>query len=275
MNKHIHNIDLHVRTSGSGFDLVLLHGWGMNSGAFDHWLPFLESECRVTLIDLPGFGMNNSIAIDSFSLQDIAMLVQRSIPQGAILLGWSLGGLIAQQIAVQQPSLLSGLVTVASSPCFSQQRGWAGIKPDLLKTFQAQLALSYEKTLERFLAIQAMGNENPRAQVRALKTAIKNYPAPSQSALKKGLELLEFSDIRHLIGKITVPTLRIYGKRDALVPNRVIDDIHHLHPQSDCVILSNASHAPFMSDPEKSTQLLLQFVEKSKNNLCLASAIYS
>jgi pimeloyl-[acyl-carrier protein] methyl ester esterase len=259
MNKHIQHAALNVRTYGSGFDLVLLHGWGMNSGAFNHWLPYLESECRVTMIDLPGFGMNHDICIDSYGLHDMATLIERFVPQGAILIGWSLGGLIAQQIAIQHKSLLSGLVTIASSPCFPQQCGWAGVRPELLRTFQEQLALSYNKTLDRFLAIQAMGCKDQRTQVKQLKKAISAYPNPKQSALKKGLEILEFADIRQSIGKITVPTLRIYGKRDTLVPIRAVDDIHHLHPQSDCVILSDAAHAPFISEPDKTTQLLLQF----------------
>lgn len=260
MNKPTQHIQLNVRSYGSGFDLVLLHGWGMNSGAFNHWLPYLESECKVTMIDLPGFGINSNVCIDAYSLNDMATSIERFVPQDAILVGWSLGGLIAQQIAIQYPSLLSGLVTIASSPCFSQQCGWAGVRPELLRTFQEQLALSYNKTLDRFLAIQAMGCKDQRLQAKRLKKAISAYPNPKPSALKKGLEILEFSDIRQSIGKITIPTLRIYGKRDTLVPIRVVDDIHHLHPRSDCVILSDAAHAPFISEPEKTTQLLLHFV---------------
>ena len=249
-----------IRTSGSGFDLVLIHGWGMNSGAFDNWLPLLESEYRITLIDLPGFGVNKDVKSEPYDVKQIAELVKPAIPVGAVVAGWSLGGLVAQQLAIQEPELLSGLITIASSPCFIQRAGWSGIRPEILATFAGQLTKSYDKTLERFLAIQAMGSNSPRAQVKQLQVSIKAYPDPCESALKNGLGILEHADIRNAIGKISIPTLRLYGKRDSLVPVSAVDAIHNLHPQSDNVILSDAAHAPFISHPEATAQIFNQFI---------------
>ena len=51
-------------------------------------------------------------------------------------------------------------MTVASSPCFSTREAWPGIKPEVLAGFQHQLSEDFQRTVERFLALQTMGNRN-------------------------------------------------------------------------------------------------------------------
>jgi pimeloyl-[acyl-carrier protein] methyl ester esterase len=256
---------LKVRVLGSenaSVNLVLLHGWGMNSGAFDRWLPQLVDDYRITLIDLPGFGVNNAVLPELYTLEQVSECIETVLPDNSVLVGWSLGGLVAQHIAAFGSCELKGLVTVASTPYFVQEQAWAGIRQDILAMFATQLSRSYDKTLERFLAIQAMGSDNPRQEVRDLKGQIKQYPDPSPTALAAGLDLLAEGDVRHALSKIKVPTLRLYGRRDTLVPVSAVDAIHALHPQSDNVVLCQAAHAPFMSHPEKTTQVLHQFVSQ-------------
>ena len=86
---------------------------------------------------LPGFGRSRGFG--ALSLADMAEVVLRQAPDKAIWLGWSLGGLVASQIALTHPERVLALVTVASSPCFSARDEWPGIKPDVLAGFQQQL----------------------------------------------------------------------------------------------------------------------------------------
>ena len=73
----------------------------------------------------------------------MAEVVLRQAPDKAIWLGWSLGGLVASQIALTHPERVLALVTVASSPCFSARDEWPGIKPDVLAGFQQQLVMIF------------------------------------------------------------------------------------------------------------------------------------
>lgn len=57
---------------------------------------------------------------------------------------------MASQIALSRPDRVKALVTVASSPCFSAQEEWPGIKPDVLAGFQQQLSDDFQRTVERF-----------------------------------------------------------------------------------------------------------------------------
>ena len=240
------SLPLVTRTVGTGNDLVLLHGWGMNSGAFTSFLPFLSKHCRITTIDLPGYGENVEHLPQPYDVH-------------SVVVGWSLGGLVAQKLALLYPQALRGLITIASTPRFVSGQSWQGISPDLLSTFESQLEHNYEKTLERFLAIQAMGSETARQDIKAIKQHLIEYPSPCVAALKKGLRILSTEDIRDDIGRISCPTLRLYGRLDSLVPTSGIDRICELQPNADTVVLPHASHAPFISHPQQTSDIVLRF----------------
>lgn len=252
---------LKIRSFGTGSDLVLLHGWGMNSGAFEQWMDLLTTNYKVTLVDLPGFGINHEVLPNTYTLQSVCDLIEPVMPSNATLLGWSLGGLVAQQLAIQLGNTIRGLITIGSSPYFVRSENWAGIKSDVLALFASQLDGSYEKTLERFLAIQAMGSENARAEVKVLKKAITQFPTPASAALHGGLDILGKSDVRGDLTRILAPTLRIYGKNDSLVPVATVEAIQQLQPKSDKVVLPSAAHAPFISHPEQTAHIVYQFIE--------------
>ncbi|WP_414829046.1 pimeloyl-ACP methyl ester esterase BioH [Alteromonas sp. H39] len=259
-------IDSHVsdtvfsRTHGAGKDLVFLHGWGMNSGAFSSFIPYLENDWRVTVIDLPGFGNSREHVPDPYNVDTIAASLEGKLPEDCVVAGWSLGGMVAQQLALSLPETVSGVITIASTPRFIGGAGWPGIAPDLLSQFESQLETDYRKTLDRFLAIQAMGSDTARQDIKAIKTHITAHPDPAPHALKEGLKLLSSEDLRPRIGRITQPTLRLYGRLDSLVPTSGIDMICQLHPQSDTVVLPHAAHAPFISHPQQTADIITQFM---------------
>ena len=258
------NDALVTRTHGTDFndsrmDLVLLHGWGMNSGAFSSFIPYLQDHFRVTTIDLPGFGENAHHLPSPYTVEALANMISAQLPKHSVLAGWSLGGLVAQKIAIDAPQKLAGLITIASTPRFSAGPCWPGIAEDLLAMFEAQLEKNYRKTLERFLAIQAMGSATAKNDIKTIREHVTEYPEPAEEALKRGLGILAKEDLRQVVGRISVPTLRLYGRLDSLVPTAGIDRICELHPQADTVVLPHASHAPFISHPQQTADILTSF----------------
>lgn len=59
----------------------------------------------------------------------------------------------------------------------------AGIKPDVLSNFQRQLSEDYQRTVERFLALQTMGTESARKDARLLKQTVLSLPMPDVEVL--------------------------------------------------------------------------------------------
>lgn len=151
--------DIWWQTIGEGdCHLVLLHGWGLNAQVWDCITPQLASHFTLHLVDLPGYGRSGGFG--AMSLEAMAQRVLEQAPPQAVWLGWSLGGLVASQVAIMRPERVQALVTVASSPCFAARDDWPGIKPEVLAGFQQQLSDDFQRTVERFLALQTMGTES-------------------------------------------------------------------------------------------------------------------
>jgi len=250
---------LHVEKIGQGPALVLIHGWGLNSEVWTQSRSLLAKHFTVYCVDLPGFGFSHQIETES-TIAAWAGLVAEAVDEPAIWLGWSLGGLITTKVAVDYPTKVKGLITVASSPKFSETSQWPGIKPAVMEMFTQQLEHDFAITLERFLAIQAMGSESAKKDIKALKEVLSQRPLPQKTSLHVGLHLLNSVDLRHEISTIKQPFLRIYGRLDSLVPKRVISLVDDLSPKSHKHVFDKASHAPFISHSREFVDVVHHFV---------------
>ncbi|MCW8329552.1 pimeloyl-ACP methyl ester esterase BioH [Photobacterium sp. SDRW27] len=251
---------LHWQTEGQGSDLVLIHGWGMNGAVWQQLLPLLTPHYRVHWVDLPGYGHSRELITDS--VDEMAHVLLENSPESAIWLGWSLGGLVAKQAAILAPERVSKLVTVASSPRFAAESTWRGIKPQVLADFQRQLSDNFQLTVERFLALQAMGSPTARQDIKLLKQAVLSRPQPNPEALAAGLRLLAEVDLREQLAQISQPWLRLYGRLDGLVPVKIAAELDELAPQSQRQVFAAASHAPFISHPEEFVEALQSFIQQ-------------
>lgn len=238
---------LKIASQGQGLPLVLIHGWGLNSAVWQPCIEQLKADFEVITVDLPGFATNSSHCLTVYSLIEIATAIQQAIGKPAVYIGWSLGGLVASQIAMSFKEQVLGLVTVASSPQFVERENWPGIKENVLAMFHQQLAKDTTKTINNFLKIQAMGSPHIRQDIKKIRDLVMQYELPSQQVLDDSLKLLETSDVSEDISNITQPFLRLYGKLDGLVPKQVIPVIDGIAPNSQSYIFEQASHAPFIS----------------------------
>ncbi|RUO26791.1 pimeloyl-[acyl-carrier protein] methyl ester esterase [Aliidiomarina minuta] len=241
---------LHAEVQGQGEDLVLLHGWGLNCAVWQKVSAALETRYRVHAIDLPGFGDSAWKA----GYQDIAQVAKRleqyltdHCHGPAVVLGWSLGGLLATLLAIHYPDKLTRLHTVASSPCFVRKDNWPGIQESVLEDFKNQLNTDYKSTIKRFLAVQAMGSPSARDDVKLLRQQLQQKPHPHPQALEAGLNWLQHTDLRKQIEQLKVPLQRSYGRLDSLVPVQVSKQLTKLPEDQDVKIFENSAHAPFLN----------------------------
>lgn len=251
---------LHWETIGHGDrHLVLLHGWGLNAGVWHCISERLSAHFCLHLVDLPGYG--HSQGFPAMTLEEMAADVVAQAPGNAIWLGWSLGGLVASQVALDFPRRVSGLVSVASSPRFSAEADWPGIKSETLTLFQQQLSEDFQRTVERFLALQTLGTDSARQDARALKAVVFERPVPAVEVLNGGLEILKTADMRQAMAGLSVPLLRLYGALDGLVPRKIVPLLDRCWPTSTSHVIDKAAHAPFISHPEIFAQQIVAFSE--------------
>jgi pimeloyl-[acyl-carrier protein] methyl ester esterase len=257
---------LHHETRGRrGRDLVLLHGWGLNLGVWRRLARELSSRFRVIAIDLPGHGRSDwdpravTPAAQAWRVHEtIAPLTERYA-----LLGWSLGGQFALDLASAMPAGIERLVLVGATPRFLAGPGWrSGMPPARLEEFAAALRRSPERTLQGFLAQCARGSA-PRTAHRvssALRAALAEHGNALPQALAVGLERLKEVDLRAALPMVRVPTLVIAGSRDQVTRAAASRALAARLSHARYLELAGAGHAPFLSHPARFARAVSEFL---------------
>ncbi len=254
-------MSIFIKITGDGPDLVMLHGWGLNSAVWDGVWPTLGNHYRLSCVDLPGHGLSG-FDTDLANLDEVCIALNGILPRLAYFVGWSLGGLIALSYALRFPLAVKRLILVASTPRFVTTSDWQqAIQTQLIEAFGKSLEQDYRSTLNRFLALQVQSSEGAQHTLRQLRSVLHHHP-PQQRALRAGLKLLRETDLRDQLPHLQCPTRLILGERDMLVPKSCGQEIVAYLRDGRIVILPGAGHAPFLSHPNEFLSVLQDCLER-------------
>lgn len=269
--------------------LTLLHGWGLGSAIWQPVLPALAlrfcADQGAQLRSLPGYAMPGERMAkqaadrghqktpeyspgvrpdqETPSFTATAQALADGLPDGSILCGWSLGGMLALQAALLAPQRLRGLILVGSTPSFTQRRDWPHAHaPALLDGFRDAIAKDPGATLQRFIALLNQGDSQARQIGRTMLRQLQTVALPDTPTLLAGLDWLRDVDLRARLPSITVPTLLIHGSKDPLMPLEAAQWLADRLPNADLEIFSGAAHAPFLADPERFAALVGDFCDR-------------
>lgn len=261
---------LHIQTIGKGPHLAMLHGWGMNSTVWAHLAKMLSKYFTVHLIDLPGMGQSQPIL--PYDLETVSEVVAEQLPDNTIIVGWSLGGLVAMHIAITQPEVVKKLVLVGATPCFVNVKGFskrshwhAGVAPSVFESFAENVKADYQKAMLNFLGLQCVGATDVKQLLRTLKAQFSAQPTPTMAVLQSGLEILMQSDLRESVSEIDQPTMIIHGDKDRLVPLQAGNWLAQALPNAQLCVINGAAHAPFLSHQSKFEKELMAFLQVKKS----------
>lgn len=237
-------MSLFIETHGRGPDVVLLHGWGLHGGVFDRVAANLDNDFCVHRVDLPGHGASAAAAV--FHPDPIAAELAARFPLPVHVVGWSLGGLIAQHWAARHPALVKSLALIATSPRFVRDDSWPHAQQrSAIESVGASLDTAFELTLERFLALQMLGAPAARQTLADLKAQLFSHGRPQ--GLLPALECLLAADARELTASIHCPVGLFFGARDAITPIGAGRWLADALPDATLYEFAHASHAPFLS----------------------------
>lgn len=274
-------MSLHVEVTGRGQPLVMLHGWGMHGGIWRELAVQLAQNFKVHNVDLPGHGLSGKgeegrekgktaepqlpfpVPSSPFTLDAIVSELSARFTEPHIVLGWSLGGIIAQHWAARVPQQIGKLVLVASTPCFTAREDWPfGMGRETLQQFSAELEQNHAATLRRFLALQVRGSEHERELLADLRTQLFSRGEPALEALRGGLEILRDADLRAQAAILAQPVLLIAGERDKLTPPEASNYLAQVMPCARVAVIPGAAHAPFLSHPPLFLEHLKRFLHE-------------
>jgi pimeloyl-[acyl-carrier protein] methyl ester esterase len=248
-------MSLYIEKLGHGpVPLVLLHGWAMHGGVLAPLVEAMADRCTMHVVDLPGHGYSRDCGL-SLEPRACAAAIAAVTPS-AIWLGWSLGGLIALTGALEQPQQVRGLAMLCATPKFARDESWPwGSDATLVHQLALDLETDYHGTIDRFLALEAMGSADPRAALRHLREIAFARGEPDLRVLQEGIRILETNDLRAQLPSLRQPNAWIAGRRDRLVHPRAMDwsaqQSHGYYTQ-----IEHAGHAPFVAHADEVAQAL-------------------
>ena len=235
-----------VEVVGRGPNLTMLHGWGLNGAVWNGVRDELAEHYTLHIVDLPGHGHSHGAAANTIA--DMTDAIANAIPARSHLLGWSLGGLVAQDMARRHAGRIDKLILVATTPSFLQRDNWPhAVLPAVLADFGTRLSNNYAATIKSFLALQVLNTPNIRDAMTVLQKAITSHGNTDHAALANALEILRTTDLRAHVPHIMQATLVLQGDHDALTPEPAGRWLaEHLH-RAQYVMMPHAAHAPFLS----------------------------
>ena len=281
-------------------ELILLHGWGLGSAVWQGALPALERRFKVIPFSLPGYrtletsqpgsrveqGSTDTQpqtpheqrpaqqaspgspldaaprpAVKAMpGFEHTAEVLAQALPEGSVLCGWSLGGLLAMQTAALAPQRFKALILVGSTARFTQAEGWPHAQPAaLLSLFSAALARNPADVLQRFVSLLNQGDTQARTISRTMVQQLLAAPLPEMPGLLAGLDWLRTVDLRPQIARIATPTLLVHGEHDPLMPLPAARTLVQQLPDARLEVMPGAAHTPFLHDSESFARHLGDF----------------
>ena len=258
---------LYHEVHGRGRDLVLLHGWSLNLRVWDALVQRLSSHFRLITLDLPGHGRSDwdrrasTPAAQAWRVHEtLAPLTTRYT-----LLGWSLGGQLALDLAAALPAGIERLALISTTPRFLASPSWRwGMPRPLLARLANRVHEQDEYVVRDFLRMAARGSA-PRTTERVfecLRAALRQHGAARFEALANGLARLREGDLRRALPLVRVPVLVLAGQRDAIIRPSASRALARLLPDARYVQIAGAAHAPFLSHPGQCARLLREFLHE-------------
>jgi pimeloyl-ACP methyl ester carboxylesterase len=246
-------------TLGSGQTILMLHGIGGGNLAFAPQVEtFAGSGYRAVAWDMPGYG--RSAPIEPYTFKGLAQsciaLIEGLQCGSVILLGHSMGGMVAQEVVARRPDLVSRLILCGTSPAFGKPDG------DWQRRFVAERTapLDAGRTMAELaeqLVPQMIG---PGSLPEGVKLATHCMAQVSPATYRRALEALVSFDRRANLPNIHVPTLLVAGEHDRNAPPAVMKKMADAIAGSSYIEMKGIGHLQNLEAPEDFDGLVLNFL---------------
>lgn len=247
---------IHYDDAGSGPPLVLLGGSGDARGRWFDTIASLSASYRCLAPDLRDAGEQDPetapYTIADLADDVVAFLAALGIARAHIM-GFSLGGLIAQRLVLDHPDAVDRLVLVGTTPVIP-----AGLSPPDPAEWIADPIERVRQEMPQRVAPGFFDTRPARLEELALQD--RNNRLTFEGLVRQFEAIFGFGDVRARLPEIGVPTLVIHGDRDPIVPLHLGEELVAGIPRARLVVLPGVGHHPPRERPEAFCQLVRAFL---------------
>jgi pimeloyl-ACP methyl ester carboxylesterase len=253
---------------GEGPPLLFIHGL---AGSWQNWLEQLPAFCadhRVIALDLPGFGAS-PMPTEKISIAGYARIVERVCAElgvdAAAVVGNSMGGFIAAELAIAAPQRVERLVLVSAAGITveSQRSVYERVRrvQRVLTAYGAWVATHADAVARRArlrsLVLRAVFAHPDQV---AAPIAAEQVRGSGKPGFIDALDALTSYPIRERLHEIQCPTLVVWGTEDRLVPLRDADVFVELIPRARKVVFEDTGHVAMLERPGQFNEELRRFL---------------
>lgn len=264
-----------VTEYGSGEPLLLVHGLGTDSSAWDRVAPLLAQRFRVIAVDLPGYSLRSQVDTvpsgDELAAGLDALLARMDI-DSAVFVGHSFGGAVALLTAHHYPTRCAGLALIAPGgfgvelnpvvPFLGTRAGAAMLRA----LYRPRPARAIERIARRVEARGAAADKVRISELMETYGRLRTEQAREQFAasVRESLALSANIDRAQIVINSRIPILVLWGREDRVLPPWQAKNVSSMLPWSTVRLLDGRGHTPHRSDPQTVAREITAFADSGE-----------
>lgn len=260
MKSICNGIGINYEIEGEGPWVVMSHSLACSLRMWDGQAKMLASRYKVLRFDTRGHGSSDAPAT-AYTLEQMADDVKALLDTVGVkdphFVGLSMGGMIGMTFALKYPGVLRSLVLCDTTSCYPAEA--RGVWADRIKLATEQgMEPLVQPTLKRWFTEPFL--EKSGAEVDKVAQMIRGTPAMGYVGCCHAIPMI---DVTSRLAEIKCPIQVIVGEQDAGTPVAMAQEIHHAAPNSELVIIPNASHLSNIEQPEAFDKAMMGFLARS------------
>lgn len=257
-----------VHQAGSGRQTIMFgHGFGCDQTVWQNIVPYFKEDYQVVLFDYVGSGNSDKSVYSAEKYNSLHGYAEDVIDvcdalglQKIIFVGHSVSGMIGALASMKRPELIEQLIMIGPSPRYINEPGYqGGFDRSDIDELLDMMEVNYREWAKYLAPVASKNEDRPEVTERFEELLNANDPVIA----RQFAEVTFTSDIRSDLPNVTVRTLVLQTKEDAIVPGEVSEYIVEHIPNSSLVVMDAKGHNPHLSHPYETVLAIKEFLEKA------------
>ena len=238
--------------------VLLLHGIGGGQAIWRDTLPALAAAgFRAAAMDFPGYGASPGTPTLDGMVAAVQAVVVALGAQRTVLLGHSMGGMVAQEVVARSPDAAQGLILACTSAAFGRTDG----------DWQARFVAERLAPLDAGLGMLGMAHRlvpamvSPAARPEASELANELMSRVPEATYRVALRAIAAFDRREALSQIAVPALCLAGEHDRTAPPELMQRMAQRIPGGEYRCLASAGHIANLEQPAAFHAAVISFLQ--------------